>query len=57
MTQKRFTEDDIRREDLPRDAFELIHDLAYDHEGRDRNFYRYRAQDILKKKYFGEPSR
>jgi hypothetical protein len=45
---KKFTEDDIRRDDLPRDVFELIHDLAYDHEGRERFQYRKRAQAILK---------
>jgi hypothetical protein len=38
----------IRRNDLPRDAFVLIHDLCYDHEGRDRAGYRKRAQAILK---------
>lgn len=43
-----FHEDQIRRNDLPRDAFQLIHDLAYDHEGRDRRDYRKRAQAILK---------
>jgi hypothetical protein len=43
-----FTDNQIRRNDLPRDAFQLIHDLAYDHEGRDRKDYRKRAQAILK---------
>lgn len=43
-----FTDDAIRRNDLPLDAFQLIHDLAYDHEGRDRRDYRKRAQAILK---------
>lgn len=42
-----FTEDSIRRSDLPRDVFQLLHDLAYDHEGRDRWQYRSRAQEAL----------
>lgn len=46
---KKFTEDDIVRTDLPKDVFELIHDLAYDHEGRDRSNYKTRAQEILKR--------
>lgn len=43
----KFTEDDICRSDIPRDAFVLIHDLAYDHDGRDRRVYRRRAREIL----------
>ena len=42
-----FNEDKIRRVDLPRDAFQLIHDLCYDHEGRDRDDYKKRARKIL----------
>ena len=42
-----FSEDKIRRNDLPRDAFQLIHDLCYDHEGRDRDDYKKRARKIL----------
>lgn len=42
----------IRRHDLPEDVFGLIHDLAYDHEGRDRWQYRTRAQEILKRSEF-----
>lgn len=44
-----FSDDDIRRGDLPADAFQLIHDLAYDHEGRERTQYKIRAQAILKR--------
>src|SRR5678815_4872573 len=44
---RKFDEDMIVRDDLPRDAFELIHDLAYDHEGRERFQYRSRAQQVL----------
>lgn len=44
---REFNEDLIVRGDLPRDVFELIHDLAYDHEGRDRSNYMHRAQKIL----------
>ncbi len=33
--------------DPAKDVFELIHDLAYDHEGRARFQYRARAQKIL----------
>jgi len=44
----KFNDDMIQRNDLPRDAFELIHDLAYDHEGRERFQYRSRAQAILR---------
>jgi hypothetical protein len=47
MEGKKFTDDDICRSDIPRDAFLLLHDLAYDHEGRDRWQYRRRAQEIL----------
>lgn len=42
----------IKRHDLPADVFGLIHDLAYDHEGRDRWQYRNRAQEILKVPHF-----
>lgn len=45
---KRFNEDMIRRTGLPADVFGLIHDLCYDHEGRDREQYKTRAQEILK---------
>ena len=45
--QATFNDDLIVRDDLPRDAFLLIHDLAYDHEGRERFQYRSRAQQIL----------
>ena len=44
---KRFNEDMITRTDIPHDVFTLIHDLAYDHEGRDRFQYRTRAQQLL----------
>jgi hypothetical protein len=44
---RKFNEDMIRRNDIPRDAFGLIHDLCYDHEGRDRWQYMERAQKIL----------
>ena len=43
----KFTEDSIRRKGLPRDVFLLLHDLCYDHEGRDRRSYMLRAQAIL----------
>lgn len=43
----RFNDELIVRDDLPRDAFLLIHDLAYDHEGRERFQYRSRAQQLL----------
>jgi hypothetical protein len=46
----KFTEDQIRRTDLPHDVFGLIHDLCYHHDGRDVNNYVQRAQDILRKK-------
>jgi hypothetical protein len=39
----------IRRRDLPLDVFNLLHDLCYDHKGRDRKFYKLRAQEILKR--------
>lgn len=42
-----FNDDKIVRMDIPDDAFKLIHDLAYDHEGRERFQYRERAQRIL----------
>jgi cephalosporin hydroxylase len=42
-----FNEDRICRNDIPKDVFGLIHDLAYDHEGRDRWQYRDRAQALL----------
>jgi len=45
-----FHDDMIRRRGLPKDAFALIHDLAYDEESRDRETYRQRAQRILKAK-------
>jgi cephalosporin hydroxylase len=44
---KVFNEDKIVRNDIPKDVFGLIHDLAYDHEGRDRWQYRDRAQALL----------
>ena len=46
-TATRFNDELIVRDDLPRDAFLLIHDLAYDHEGRERFQYRSRAQKML----------
>jgi hypothetical protein len=48
MDMASFNEDMIVRVDLPRDVFELLHDLAYDHQGRERFQYRARAQKILK---------
>lgn len=42
-----FNEDMIARTDIPRDVFGLIHDLAYDHKGRERFQYRSRAQKLL----------
>jgi len=50
MSRKHFTEDDIRRNDLPRDVFVILHDLCYHHEGRDVWDYVRRAQDALRKK-------
>lgn len=44
---KRFNDDDIRRRDVPVDCFLLLHDLAYDHLGRDRTLYALAAQRIL----------
>jgi len=44
---KRFTDDSIRRKDLPRDVFELLHDICYHHEGRDVGDYVKRAQAAL----------
>ena len=45
----RFTEADIKRTDLPRDAFLLIHDLCYHHDGRNVYTYVRAAQEILRK--------
>ena len=45
-----FNEDRIRRGDLPRDVFVLLHDIAYDHPGRDRRMYALAAQNILSSK-------
>lgn len=45
----RFNEDMIRRKGLPADVRGLIHDLCYDHEGRDREQYKKRAQEIMKR--------
>ena len=42
-----FTDSVIRRNDLPRDAFQLIYDVANRHDGDQREF-RKRAQAILK---------
>jgi hypothetical protein len=48
---KPFTEDDIRRNDLPEDVRGLIHDLCYDHNRFPRHEqYKLRAQKILKSK-------
>jgi len=47
---KEFTEDQIRRTDLPHDVFDLVHDLCYHHEGRDVSNYVARAQQILRKR-------
>jgi hypothetical protein len=44
----KFNEDMIRRQRLPWDVRELLHDLCYDHDGRDRANYKRRAQEILK---------
>jgi hypothetical protein len=46
-TMKKFNDSMIRRHNLPEDVFGLIHDLAYDHAGRDRWQYRGRARRIL----------
>lgn len=46
--EESFSEEDIRRNGLSADVFGLIHDLAYDHEGRERFQYRTRAQAILR---------
>lgn len=43
-----FNEDMIARSDLPKDAHQLIHDLAYHHDGRNICDYVTRAQVILK---------
>ncbi len=48
-----FSDDNIRREDIPRDAFDLLHDLCYHHEGRDVHDYVRRAQEILSKGGYG----
>ena len=42
-----FTDDSIRRDDLPRDVFELLHDICYHHDGRDVGDYVRRAQAAL----------
>ena len=42
-----FNDDDIVRRDIPQDVFGLLHDLAYDHEGRDRSQYMNRARQLL----------
>lgn len=47
---KPFSDDMIRRTDLPTDAFRLIHDLCYDHAGRDRSNYAKRSRAILRRK-------
>jgi len=46
----KFSDGDIRRDGLPHDVFELLHDLCYDHIGRDRESYQLRAQQILSRK-------
>jgi hypothetical protein len=51
----RFNEDMIRRRGLPQDVRELIHDLCYDHEGRDRKNYQRRAQEIMKREKSPSP--
>lgn len=45
---ERFNEDQICRNDLPRDVFVLLHDLCYHHDGRDVWNYVERAQNILR---------
>jgi hypothetical protein len=54
---KRFNEDMIRRRGLPADGRGLIHDLCYDHEGRDRKQYQRRAQEIMKAERSPKPGR
>ena len=50
----KFNDEMIKRErshalgPLPIDAFELIHDIAYHHDGRDVDSYVRRAQEILR---------
>lgn len=50
-----FSDDDIRRNDIPRGAYLLLHDLCYDHEGRERFQYRQRAQGILRADSASQP--
>ena len=45
----RFSEDDIRRDGLPKDVFGLLHDLCWHHDGRDVWNYVRRAQEMLRK--------
>ena len=54
---KQFNEDMIRRQRLPADVRSLIHDLCYDHEGRDRKQYQRRAQEIMKAERSPKPKR
>jgi hypothetical protein len=49
MKTPRFNDDLIRRDDLPRDVFEIIHDLCYHVPSRDINSYVRRAQEALRK--------
>jgi hypothetical protein len=46
----KFTDDDIRRFDLPRDVFLILHDLCYDTPSRDRRGYKRRARASLRRR-------
>jgi hypothetical protein len=48
----RFSDDEIRREGLPEDVFELLHDIAYHLPGRNVYGYVSRAQEILRSTEF-----
>lgn len=49
MKTPRFNDDLIRRDDLPRDVFEILHDLCYHVPSRDIHGYVRRAQQALRK--------
>jgi hypothetical protein len=51
----KFNDDMIRRKFLPADVRGWLHDLCYDHEGRDPKNYKKRAQEIMKAERSPEP--
>lgn len=51
--EEEFNDDMIMRTGLSEDVRSLIHDLCYDHAGRDRELYKIRAQAIMKRDRHG----